>query len=353
MLEMQGVFLVALLLTKPVNNSLRLQSILITALLFTKYSFGLFIIAAKLLECLLKKDKSILTVLLVPAILFTSWCLFAEINSIKAFFLSHPSYTSIGSIENLFFYPKAFVSNFLPSKWLSLIMVPIFILGLYNYKENIFAVALFFSTLFILTFSTTNEVRHFLVAMPALLFILASGISRIINLRIFSFSLFPLVFLAVVIGSLDLNTRLTLAFEGENDFSSAYSELNKVIETKKPLLACGLFDQFGREALIWEVARRNNISGKKLVIDSYPFSKKSYLSSLNRNRNIPSPWIYKELPAKPLNRIIDTNFYETYLVVEKKPANDIRAYKCKKLLEKLKVPSSVIETKNLKLTVFR
>jgi len=198
MLEIMGCALLCVLLLccirierderMPRAVNMLLVGGILAVLTLTKYTFGLFMTIGCTGAVLLTSSKNMplqkrgqLCVLLLAPVVVTAcaWCVLSDWHSIKGFFTSHPAYTSLLSVENLFFYPAVILTEYHIQWTVGSIVLLLAAYGAVKQWGSFVVRACAISILaamVVLTISTTNEARHILVVMPCVWLLAGLGL---------------------------------------------------------------------------------------------------------------------------------------------------------------------------------
>jgi hypothetical protein len=261
----------------------------------TKYTFGIFAIPA-IVMAILSKSKSINikksqlieggAVLIVLAVGLGLWFIGAGPRGALMFALDQPHYAPFFSIENLFYYPRVWLTDFHlnPSFGLATALLACWgaIKGWNHFAVRTASWIIFFSLL-ILTISLNNQPRHFAFAALCVWFLAAHGIAQVLALSVtidrvrtaLSISLiviFAFLGLSVFQRAGELQPMLTYAFEGQygdrNEAMQSY--ILDHVDFEGNILILGLFDQLNHIAIHWKSAIVTGRAPSEISVDTWP-----------------------------------------------------------------------------------
>lgn len=285
---------------------------------FTKYNFGIITLPAIAATIFFQSGLRNTVKAGVLILLFLGlWSAVTDFSQFLHFFTGHKSYAPMLSQENIFFELNSWINSYcIHPVVASLVLCLSSIAAAKFFKAPVIKFALF-NTLFaflVLFLSTTNEERHFMVALPSLLFLGARGVNLLIEkAKNFSILGHPLIAASIcilfIINLSAIEASLKAQFEGEPEFLSQFEFLFKNTGNV-PVLFYGISDDFSIEALRWYYAK----SAKKLYtevrLDAYPYRDDKNFTAKMRNRNIDAPYKIPGFPKKPLGRILEQNYYQ-------------------------------------------
>lgn len=304
MLELIGCLWVILLLLLCLHldqstskHSVRVfsLSLVLIVITLTKYSFGAIAIPATIAAILSgsklqtwKKPQVVeaVVIVVVLAIGLGIWFILVGLRGALSFAFDQPQYAPLLSIENLFYYPRSWFTDF----HLHLVFgFSTAILAFWGaIKEwNRFPVrtaswVVLFSLL-ILTISLNNQQRHLTFAAPCIWFLASLGLVHMFNtllkyvrLRIVQPILLIVFFaflgLTVFQRAEELQPMLTYAFESRDSdrIEAMQSYVLDNVDFDGRILFLGLFDQFNEVAIRWQVAIEKDRSPSEIFIDTKP-----------------------------------------------------------------------------------
>ena len=298
---------------------------------FTKYNFGIMIFPALFCTIMLSKSE-LFQARLKSSILYTVyvvlgliiWTLLVDRASFFHFFVGHNSYDPLLSSENILFEIRAWFNSYCISSTIAgfiLVCATIAAIKFWQIVSIRFSALLVLWSLFILVLSTTNEERHFMVALPALVYLSGCGffillaylssLSKVNNLWL----LIPCLFLVLFIPPLnnhllELDRQISKQFEGEATSERLFSEIVRLTDARTPIIINGVSDDFGIEALRWYFSATENIYYSELAIDAFPFRDDKNFTARKRKRNLDRPYLDKNFPKKPFSRVIAQSYYK-------------------------------------------
>jgi len=343
MLEPVGMFFTAALLLSIVNYEqveskqkyLAIAAILAFLICLSKYSFGIVVAPALVLAVFFEpglqfrqKFRNSFIVGCVILLLLICWLLLTDHYAAWRFIVGHPSSGPIFGMDNLLFDVKAWVNHYGANSIASILALA---LAAYAVMKNWNSLAVrlagftFILSAIVFTLSTTNEIRHFLVASPGVWFLAGIGLVQIgqklsgarsqITVAFSALLLFTIIGLGVHSRLETLQRDLSKEFEGSPVLSQLHNYIAANTDITKPILVNGLFDQFGTQAVTWNLARTHLVSYRGIQLDSYPFREDIFQRTKERKRNIPYPWTVEGFPKDSLPSILATKHYATAILV--------------------------------------
>jgi hypothetical protein len=325
MTEMLAVFLVTIILFlstfKDNYFTVFITSIAGFLLFLTKYSFGICVLPGIIVYYFITRFTFGLASLILSTSLISTWIINCNLESFEYFLFGHPSYAPIISIENILFDLTGFIFEYNQNYISGIIILSLFLLGLFlinKFKSIKLSLLVFLSTGFILLLSTTNEYRHFIVAVPfiwfiALTFIVKtqkyySIISSALIIILLSSQLYSNIFI--------LNNLKTIskdAFEGSHNYGNAINFAVTNLDPSKQTLVAGTFDRLSTEAIRWSTAVHYKKNYSLIHIDNYPLLTDKAVNSKLRNRNA-DLWFINNLSGITYSDLDKYNLYEQIIL---------------------------------------
>jgi len=298
------------------------------AVFLTKYNFGIITLPAIVLtyffdpadkpHLLTRIKRSVpCAALMLVGILF--WLCLIDIQAFIHFFVGHNSYDPLLSRANLFFEINSWFKIYCLNPWLAGLIAVFTVVGGVAYWRLAaarFAILNTLCSFFILALSSTNEDRHFMVALPGIIFLAAIGIfyitQRLSTLRAANLLMLiaSLTFLCAFLAKDELQEHVVAGFEGETASTLLYDFITEQTDPNLPILVNGVSDDFGIEALRWMVAKKGRTYYSEVNVDSYPFRKDKNKTARKRKRNVDKPFAQKGFPLTPLKKVIAQNYYK-------------------------------------------
>jgi len=246
------------------------------------------------------------------------WSLITYRASFLHFFVGHKSYDPMLSEKNLLFEFNSWLHYYSINLSVASSLLLLAILGaIKNYKQPA-AVFSIFNTLFaffVLALSTTNEERHFMVAIPGILFLSGLGTH-------FLFRKIPSAAVATVSFAIlgffcfnfdqkapEIRSQLQSQYEGEAGFAGLFQFIYDQTGPGTPVLIYGISDSFSIEALRWYFAKNSRLKYTDIKIDAYPYRDDKNFTAKMRRRNIDKPYESPGFPKKPLSEILAKAYY--------------------------------------------
>lgn len=356
MIELFAVLITSLLFLIPANKTVSLKSAISIALLisisfFSKYNFGILIIAGAIGAFWIKppliftRDKkeflqSIIILSLFGALL-GGWFLVSYPESIVHFFVGHPSYSPLLSSDNLLFELTAWFKEYSPNSLTALLTLILGLWGAYAYRE-IFPVRLAYAitgaSFTILLLSTTNESRHFIVAAPCIWYLCSLGSIDLMMKKQRPVLIIPtLLMIGAYTGSYTLiphiERSVAQAMEGDISYADLQDGVFSHIDSTQPALFIGVSDQFGIEALKWQGARYGHIPYTKVQFDSFPYRDEKNFTALKRQRTLAAPYRIEKFPKVELEEVLKQHHYRALILIRTIGERDSLASTMKSLKE--------------------
>ena len=317
----------------------------VVGVILVKYNYGIIAIPAVIFMFFTSKEvslawrqwnKRIWAVLFIIIFCTALWVFIADAKSVFKFFIVHPSYAPFLSIENLTYYPIKWVKDYGINEPISIISFFLFMWIAYsNWQYDIirFCFFLFCFSLLILTISTTNLSRHFIVASPGVWVLSGIGVAEIskkVALRypkrkIIGFSPFIVILCIIAYGAHEKSDKIIIGmdnvFEGKSQYTTLQNFIVDNTNSTEKFIVIGCFDQFGIEALRWKIASSSNppLKYTAMQMDWYPFNEKRYKDSMNRKRNIDS-YVESKLSTKTLAEILKNGKYRYIIKIKSNKA---------------------------------
>lgn len=376
MLELPGVVLTAALLLvfccEPLTRPhLLLTSLLLVLMTVTKYNFALGLTPGVLLALLIRpgvpRRKALGEAIFAGTVTLTGlglWILVSDGESLWFSITGHGKYAPVFSSENLFFYPQAWLAAYHISAPVGCVVTALALIGIVAGRRRpalLLAGVVTLTTWTVTTASAVNEFRHIIITAPGLWLLAGFGLMKILDslqpLRPWAPSvavLFLLTgFFAAAPGYIgEIPGLIRKAQEGHESFSALYDFVADEVDMQRPIFAVGFFDQFGQEALRWELARRGGLAYTEVVADSYPPTSARLLRQRNRGRNVDSyagkPWLAGSGPEEVLAK----GGYDYAVVIRgPKKKSRLRAAEFEGLLAG--TPQAITRAKGVELTVYQ
>jgi hypothetical protein len=339
MLEMLGVFIVVLLLLAGCHEQKNDFSLLglCFALTLTKYSFAAMVVPAVFtwlfFESLQKSSvtSSLVRICKLSLIFFAliaAWLCFAKFDSVIKFFTSHPSYTPLLGWENISFDFSGWIYHF-HNHWIvgvfSLCLILISFLNLRSTPVIRLCKLIVLNSLFVLLCSSTNEVRHFIVAFPPLIYLtLYPLIASTSTTPLHSFLKISLICVMTLGTYLNLNlyrVKIINGLEGRPEYQELQLTLMKIINPKAPTLVIGTIDQLGIESIRWHAAVSAQIPYSSVEFSSFPYREDKNLTQKIRSRNIDIWFLEPTFPLQ-FHEIVKREHFKQIVIIRKVGGTD-------------------------------
>ena len=323
MLEMLGVLITAMMLYAATLPSRKTQlwslSTLGFLLTLTKYSFAVMIVPSVFLWMLLTSDESKLFTKIknisLPIFSYLvatiAWVMTTRTDSVLKFFTSHPSYAPLLSAENIFFDLRSWVFYYQALPIIGAVCAALFIVSLFIQRP---ATQIRLSQLMaansvgLLLLSSTNEVRHFIVAAPPLWLIAVYVLSH------------PLLTVTGYLRMHEFKQVLITGLEGKVEYNDMINALIKNTDLSKPTLLMGTFDQVGIEAIQWYAAKEQSKPYTEMDFDLFPYREDKNVTQKIRSRNI-DKWFIDPTFPKDLHGVLHSHHYETLAMIRNLPSH--------------------------------
>ncbi len=273
-----------------------------------KYSFGVIELAALVLASLTQPGEGgragralarAAALLLAPLLGFGLWLVITDSAQVAYFFFGHPSYAPLLSIENLLFFPRAFLGEFFVSPWVAVGTLGLAVIGARAAWCSFtvrFAAFSGVASWALLTASTTNESRHAILVAPAVAFLASAGIqalgtaSRQHGESSRMSASVPLCIWVALAASgaapwaVGLPSAIRDSLEGAPELDGVAGFVSRRVDPRTALIANGLFDQLGPDSLRWRIARDRGgaIAARDVRIARYPVD--AALASMSARR---------------------------------------------------------------------
>jgi hypothetical protein len=261
----------------------------------TKYSYGIFAIPGIVMAILIqskpitiKKSQLIEAgaVLIILAVGLGLWFIGAGPRGALMFALDQPRYAPFFSVENLFYYPRVWLTDFHLNPFFGLATALLACWGVIKGWSH-FAVRtaswITFFSLLILTISLNNQPRHFTFAALCVWFLAAHGFAQMLAISvttdrvriaqsIFLIVIFAFLGLSMLQRAGELQPMLTYAFEGQygdrNEAMQSY--ILDHVDFEGNILILGLFDQLNHIAIHWKSAIVTGRAPSEISVDTWP-----------------------------------------------------------------------------------
>lgn len=333
MLELLGVCCVSGIiffcsLPQSKNRDIALGILSITIFLI-KYSFGLMISGSIFASLFLHKKGSLkekLKTCIIPCTIFVLsllvWITFTDRASMWSFFVGHPSYAPLYSLENIFFDFRSWFLFYNYNLSLSIFLTLLLVLGIFRQNKTLtwyFSWCAAINSTGLLLLSSTNEVRHFIVAIPCLWYLAVAPLVQNKNVPVDKIlqTIFLVILFIANIGSLEtVKKTVVVGMEGRNSYGQLWKDTFNNISPIEPTLFIGGFDQIGIEAARWFASATSSVRYSQITIDSYPFEQSRANYSALRKRNL-SIWSKDPKFPKDLGTVLKQNYFKQAIVVRK------------------------------------
>ncbi|MDY6937193.1 MAG: hypothetical protein SWY16_05950 [Cyanobacteriota bacterium] len=353
MLEMTGAMLGVLLVAiayridrvgKRRSAWVAASAIVATTIFLTKYSFGLFFgcglvaafFGANFPGTLVRRQKlqfdrpirrDIAIVLGIYAIVIGVWVFVTHRPTMWLFFSGHPSYAPFWSLENLLFYPKAWLMDYSSHAIVGVFALILAIVGATSYSKQLEVRVVTWSVVAaigILTVSTTNSPRHLFVVVPTIWMLAGLGLTEVLRLLRYRGGeraivraialLWGLLTIGAIEPAIGLHGELMANFEGLPVYTQMQDFGLENVDLDRPGLMLGwTSDQYRLLALRWRAAVLSGKSLDDLDFDYFPFDKRE--RSLHRTHRKPQmPSVDRDFPQEPLRAVLDRGYYAWAIV---------------------------------------
>jgi hypothetical protein len=319
MLELPGLVTVSLCLIFFLRGNALLAVLAGLLVFFTKYNFGIITIPAVLLTiCLSRSIKEAIKYGILTIAAISLWVLLTDAESFIHFFKGHKSYAPLLSKENLFFEINSWLDIYSITYTTAAALLFLALIGGIKYFKRPAAMFAVFNTLFaffVLALSTTNEERHFMVALPGILFLSGLGLNFFFEycrpnfLKLIASSIFIFFAYHFYQGVPEIKNRLEVQYEGEPGFSDLFKFIYENTGTASPVLLYGVSDSFSIEALRWYFAAQSGKAYTEVSLDAYPYRDDKDFTARKRKRNRDKPFLDPKFPKSPLNSILEKSYY--------------------------------------------
>jgi hypothetical protein len=335
MLELPGVFIVCMMLAVAAYHTWWQTAGLVLlsfALTLTKYSFAAMVIPAifcwLFIETLHTRGaaqaiKRTLLSGLCFTILMIGWLGFARFDSVIKFFTSHPSYAPLTSWENLTFDLLGWIQYYHAHKIVGLFSAALILLSCFiQQKTPLLRLAQYIAinSFIVLLCSSTNEIRHFIVAFPPLILLTLYPLIHRSATTTAHTILRLLLVAALFFGSfMQLYTYrkgLIVGLEGKPELGILQETLMRIIDPSKPTLVIGANDQLSIESLRWHAAVAAHIPYTHVVFTSFPYREDKILTQQTRSRNV-DMWLADGVVAKLFPQIIREGHFKQLVILRK------------------------------------
>lgn len=297
--------------------------------LFAKYSFGIFVVPALCAALATTPGTSDAgrwraigrgaALGLIVLAVFALWMFATDPGSVRHFFVGHKSYAPMLSDENLLFDINAWLNSFCAHPSIACVTALFALYGTlrgWHFLIIRCAAWTFIVSAVLLTISTTNEERHFLLAAPALFFLAVTGFAAALERfaprpRICAATIAAtmLVLMPAVIRIEWFTARILAQFEGSPAFTTLQKFIVQHVDPREPILVNGARDDFSIEALRWLLARDGSLRYSEIRADSYPFRPDKMRTALKRHRNADYPALDRNFPRSPLQSVLARDYY--------------------------------------------
>ncbi len=279
-------------------------ALLLMAVTLTKYSFGILLLPGIFLglalptngQSLSRNARELALCLAIFFGLLGLWLIVTDREAAWHFLVGHPSNAPMFSAENLLYEVRAYLNEYCISTPVAALTLLCALLGTLTFwrKSELVRVSTcsIFASLGILLLSTTNEPRHFMVAIPPIFLLASLGAVTLIEKQRTRISQIALMlFLAVIFLTpfpKFLDTRagaIRQELEGRPGWAELQTQIIKSHPPGEALLIIGATDDFSLEALRWLEAKSYGLPYTATKIDSFPFDQKRDFRDLRRKRN--------------------------------------------------------------------
>lgn len=335
MLELSGVFLVCMMLTVGAYHTWWQTAGLVLlsfALVLTKYSFAAMVIPGMFCWLLIETCrthgatqaiKRTLFAGLCLSILLVGWLRIARFDSVIKFFTSHPSYAPLTSWNNLSFDLIGWIQYYHSHIIIGLFSAALILLSCFTAQTTpVIRLARYITvnSFIVLLCSSTNEIRHFIVAFPALILLTLAPLMHRHATTTAHTILRLLLVIALCFGSfMQLYTyrkALIAGLEGKPELGLLQETLMRIIDPSKPTLVIGANDQLSIESLRWHAAVAAHIPYTHIIFTSFPYREDKILTQQIRSRNV-DQWIFDGAVAKPLAQILQEGHFQQLAIFRK------------------------------------
>ena len=261
---------------------MRLTWLLVTgmlaAVMFTKYSFGLFFVpglvaalvtAAPPWRAGRRAWSEALAVSGLVLVLFASWWLVTDRTTLLLGFVDHDTNAPILSLDNLLYLPTVWLGQYATTPALALTVIGLAAIGGVRRWSELAVRLAFWSTLaalVVLTLSAVHEPRHFLPLAPPVWMLAGLGLVEVLHWLeastrrpLLITGMLVVVFGVLAVGAMralpGLRGALAAAFEGSPTSGAVQEFALHTVDPSRPVLFMGDFDdQFGLLAMRWRAA---------------------------------------------------------------------------------------------------
>ncbi|HMO01657.1 MAG TPA: hypothetical protein PKD37_03010 [Oligoflexia bacterium] len=338
MLETLGLFLTSLILylsTLHRTLSFYVWGVVFFLLAMAKYSFAITIVPGALLALSLKEEAKknledencskisfsvdyVGGVAFVFLLLLGSWLAVVDKSRVWHFVVGHPSYVSIFSWENFFYYFERIIDEYNSVTFSGALLLFLALSGGFFSRSVLYwrlAAFCSASAFGILFFSTTNEARHIMPAMPFIYMLAGLGAESLWcrfrkSRQLLILLLISALFLQAIKTIVEFKEIAKKELEGEDFFVDAQRKIIGFL--KEPILVNGVTDSFSLEALRWFLSVSSGNGYKETKIDSYPFRTDKNKTAKIRGRNTIPAFIFSQIPLD-LEKIVDKKYYQTFV----------------------------------------
>jgi hypothetical protein len=177
----------------------------------------------------------------------------------------------------------------------------------------------------VLLCSSTNEVRHFIVAFPPLIYLtLYPLIASTSTTPLHSFLKISLICVMTLGTYLNLNlyrVKIINGLEGRPEYQELQLTLMKIINPKAPTLVIGTIDQLGIESIRWHAAVSAQIPYSSVEFSSFPYREDKNLTQKIRSRNIDIWFLEPTFPLQ-FHEIVKREHFKQIVIIRKVGGTD-------------------------------
>jgi hypothetical protein len=330
MLEMTGVFLVAALLIAAMKRGEIVLCCFALLIMLTKYSFGVIVFPALVCSVWYPTRRANARKPLFAAVLlslsFGAWAIWTDTGSLIHFFIGHPSYDPIFSWENLTFEIRSWLSDYSLGTLSALLSIPLASLAAWHFWSRLpvrLASFLVLWAFLILGLSTTNESRHFMVALPSMWVLTTLGAvvswqsqTRWLTVfRLISVALPILIVVRVPRFIASLPSRIQKEYEGRPEYSHLEEFVAESAGDGSPSLINGVSDALSLESFRWYFARRLHVPYTEVKLDAFPYREDKNQTAFLRKRNVARASLDESFPKDSVEDILRTAYYSSFVLV--------------------------------------
>lgn len=311
------------------NFLLLILTLILAALALTKYTLLVTVLPATALamfiawrQRLISLRQFLLPALVLAALLLT-WFSIIDFKSVTDFIFNQPALKSgFWSYKNFFFYAEAFLNSHVVSPILGL-MVFALVLTALNKERKVFLfrfmTMLIGFSLLAFTISSEKGSRHILFLMPAVFFLIPSGIASfksVLFRRVILLTAYCLLFFGIYQNLSQSEKYFARKIEAPEQSGKLYDFIAENLPNGSSVLIEGLDDSLSLEGLRWHLAIRHNKKYSQVSADAFPFLAITKNLALSHQRLIAKPYKDTSIPKKPLLAVLQSSVYDYYVQVK-------------------------------------